>query len=129
MPKVRHLSKATVQARNRAVRLDAVRQQLRAKAYIRTIHKVMEQCAEDHPDKPDDSAALSRARIRLDAACRMLNKCLPDLKAVGVAELEKEDGQGAANLLAAIAEAATNNPVDHIKTLERLDYKKSGSRL
>ena len=125
MPKARRLSSATVKARNKAARLDAYRAQLRADFYVREVHKILALCAEDNPNKPIDAASLARARIRLDAACRMLNKCLPDLKAIGVAELEKEEGAG--NMLAAIAEATTNSPIDHIKTLQQLDRTKSGS--
>ena len=66
---------------NRALRKEALREELKSREYLRQIHALL--------DKDWDSARVSELKAKMDGYFKLLGKTLPDVKAV---ELTGEDG-------------------------------------
>jgi hypothetical protein len=73
---IEHPNKSTHAQRRRKESQDAVRRRLRATQFIRRL-KLIAKAAESA-----DSGAVPALRLQADIYGRLLNKCLPDLKAV-----------------------------------------------
>ena len=65
---------------NRAVRQEALRQQLAAQGHLQHVIDMANEIAE--LDKPRESLDIQRLKIAIDTKLRLIAKYLPDLKAV-----------------------------------------------
>lgn len=65
--------------RNRAIRQENLRQELKARSYLDQIHGILE-----HNYLGAEMIELQAAKLKLDGYFKLLNKVLPDLKAVEV---------------------------------------------
>ena len=68
--------KTTHAQRRRSETRNAMREKLQSAQYIRRLHEIAEKASKA------DAADVPALRLKADIYCRLLAKCLPDLKAV-----------------------------------------------
>lgn len=71
-----------VAKKNKEIRREALREELKSREYIRQVHKIL--------DTDDESINVPAAKLKLDAYFKLLSKTLPDVKAV---EMTGRDGE------------------------------------
>lgn len=74
------LSKATVKNRNRAIRQEALREQLSSQKHIEHVVDCINKMQDESQDI--DPAYVTRLKIAIDSRLKLVNKYLPDLKAM-----------------------------------------------
>jgi len=85
--------------KNRDIRKEALREELKSRAYLNQVHSILE--SEYEPDQ------LPQAKMRLDGYFKLLAKTLPDLKAV---EITGHVTSGLSEILTGLPDAsATEN--------------------
>jgi len=70
-----------VAKKNKEIRREALREELKSREYIRQVHRIL--------DTDDEDLNVPAAKLKLDGYFKLLAKTLPDTKAV---ELTGEDG-------------------------------------
>lgn len=79
---------ATSKDRNRRIRQEALREQLAAGGHVQHIVEIAQKLSNEHIEL--DPTMISRLKAAADIKCKLINKYLPDLKAV---EVTGEDGE------------------------------------
>lgn len=79
---------ATSKDRNRRIRQEALREQLAAGGHVQHIVEIAQKLSNEHIAL--DPTMVSRLKAAADIKCKLINKYLPDLKAV---EVTGEDGE------------------------------------
>jgi len=79
---------ATSKDRNRRIRQDALREQLSQGKHVEHIVEIAQKLSNEHIEL--DPTMVSRLKAAADIKCKLINKYLPDLKAV---EVTGEDGE------------------------------------
>lgn len=96
-------------ARQKSVRQEALRQQLSAKGHVQHVIEMAEKLSDE--DREIDRDLVSRYKIAIDTKLRLMNKYLPDLKAVevsgGVSVTDMTDEQLNAELAREYSDSAT----------------------
>lgn len=73
---------ATRAQRNRAVRQDALREQLAAKGLVQHVLEISEKLSD--PRQEIDALMVQRYRVAIDAKLKLVSKYLPDVKTVEI---------------------------------------------
>ena len=79
---------ATSKDRNRRIRQEALREQLSQGKHVEHIVEIAQKLSNEHIEL--DPTMVSRLKAAADIKCKLINKYLPDLKAV---EVTGEDGE------------------------------------
>lgn len=79
---------ATAKNKNRRIRQDALREQLSQGKHVEHIVEIAQKLSNEHIEL--DPTMVSRLKAAADIKCKLINKYLPDLKAV---EVTGEDGE------------------------------------
>ena len=98
---------ATAKDRNRRIRQDALREQLAAGGHVQHIVEIAQKLSNEHIEL--DPTMVSRLKAAADIKCKLINKYLPDLKAV---EITGEDG----------------DPIDMVQTIRIIAENGSDSK-